>query len=160
MSGASMSPAQAIGAAMRKNGHLIPESTALTPFDELAAREAQEFTDEEQAIRAEAVAAMINWIWEAGPDLLRAAKRLTTYTRLYRPELVLNMSCDEAGALFGQGKAAESARVGVVEDTLRRAGYRHTKLPSNKSESACRKMAVAQKGNKHRANSVKRKARL
>lgn len=156
--GASITPAEALGAAVRKNVHLLAGAPAITRFDEMESRESADHSREERLIRQEAVADMVNWIWEGGiVDLKRAVKRLVTFTRLYRPELVLNVTCEEAAALFGQGKAAESARAVIVEETLKGAGYHYTKLPSLKSESACDKMAKAQRGNKHRARSVKKR---
>lgn len=152
-----VSHASAVGPAVRKHAHLVGGVTKLTPFDEMMAREESEFTSDEQAIRHEAISTMLGWFWEGGLDLERASKRLVTYTRNYRPELVLNISCETAAAMFGQGRAAESARTEVLEKTMRRAGYRHTTLPTRKSDRARAKMAKAQKGNKHRARSVKKK---
>lgn len=160
MSGASITAAQATAQAVRKSGHLIAGATALTPFDEMVEREEHDHDDDERKIRDEAVSTWLGWIWEGGLDLPRAVKRLVTYTRLYRPELVHNLTCEEAAALFAQGKAAESARVEVITDTLKKAGYRHTMLPSRKSERSRQKMAKAQVGNKHRARSVKPKPTL
>lgn len=157
--GAAITPAAALGAAARKNAHLLAAAPALTRFDEMAAHETAAHPREDLLIRHEAVADMINWIWEGGiVDLERALKRLVTFTRLYRPELVLNVTCEQTAALFGEGKAAESARGDIVEQTLKRAGYRHTKLPSMKSERSRAKMAKAQRGNKHRARSVEKRA--
>lgn len=160
MSGATLTASAAIGAAVRKSGHLGAGVTTLTPFDLMAEREKTEHNEDEQKIRSEAVCEWLGWVWEGGLDIRRAAKRLVTYTRLYRPELVRNLTCEEAAALFGQGKAAESARVKAVEETIKGAGYRHTMLPSRKSERARQKMANAQRGNKHRAKSAKKEASL
>ena len=149
-------PIGAVGAAIRRSGQHIMASTALTPFDIMAAAEELEYTTDEQAIRGEAIAAWLGWIWEGGVDLSRAAKRLVTYTRLYRPDLVHGLTCEEAASLFGQGRAAESARASAVDTALIKGGYRHTTLPGRKSERARAKMAAAQKGNQHRARSVKK----
>ena len=157
MSGATLTPSEAIGAAVRKSGHIIAGATALTPFDLMAERESTHHNEDEQKIREEAICEWLGWIWEGGLDIRRASKRLVTYTRLYRPELVRNLTCEEAAALFDQGKAAESARVKAVEKTIKKAGFRHTMLPSRKSERSRQKMAKAQRGNKHRARSVKNK---
>jgi hypothetical protein len=155
MSGAAMSPAQAIESAVRRNGHLIPGSTALTPFDVMAARESGAHTEEEQRIREEAISAWIGWLFEGGPDIRRVSQRLFTYARTYRPDLVFNMSMEQIAALFGQGRAAEQARTKRdLEGTLKKAGYRTTSLPTGKSPRARQKMAKAQTGNRHRARSV------
>jgi len=157
MSGASMSAAEAIGSAVRRNGHLIPGATALTPYDVMAAREEAEHSDEERRIREEAHSEWLCWIFEGGAaDLERAAKRLLSYARRYRPDLVSNMSMAEAGALFGQGRAAVQAREKrMFEPEMERAGYRSTQLPGGKNPRSRAKMAAAQKGNHHRARSAK-----
>jgi hypothetical protein len=155
MSGAHFTPSQALGAAVRRNGHLIPGASALTPYDEMVRREDAEHSEEERKIREEAVSSWLLWVWEGGPgELERAVKRLITYTRTYRPELLLNMSMDQVAALLGQGRAAESARTKkAIGATLAKAGYRNTHLPTGKSPDACEKMARAQVGNRHRARS-------
>lgn len=156
-SGAAMTPAQAIASAVHRNGHLIPGSVALTPFDEMARREQEQHDDEERRIREEAHSEWLSWLFEGGPDPERVCKRLFSYARTYRPDLVLNMSMEQIAALFGQGRAAEHARAKKdLEGTLKKAGYRNTRLPTGKSQSAREKCAIAQKGNRHRARSVKR----
>lgn len=149
MSGA-MSPDDAIAAAVRRNPHLV-SARILTPFDEMLRKE-EAMPEDEQAIRAEAVGDWLVWLFGDGPRIEAATKRLFSFARAYRPELVLNMSGEEIAALFGQGRAAESARTRrVIEPTLKAAGMRCTALPYQKSDTARRRCAEAQKGNRNRS---------
>lgn len=161
MSGAAMSPAQALASAVRRSGHLVAGATALTPFDVMAAREAGEHSEEERKIREEAHSEWLAWLFEGGmsapDDLLRVVKRLLSYARRYRPDLCLNMSAEQIAALLLQGRAAQIARENkVFESTLKSAGYRTATLPGAKSASARQKMAHTQQGNHTRARSAKR----
>lgn len=148
-----MSPADALAAATRRNLHLVNAARpALTPFDEMVAREEGAHTDDEHAMRAEAIDAWLSWLFEDGPSLDRATKRLYSFARAYRPDLLRNMSGAEIAALFGQTRAAESARTRkVTETTLKKAGYKCTALPFQKSEAARMKCSLAQMGNRNRA---------
>lgn len=142
----------AIAAATRRNLHLINATSVRTPFDEMVAREAVGHTADEHAVRAEAIDDWLAWIFEDGPDLERAAKRLFSFVRSYRPDLIRNMSGAEISALFNQTRAAESARTRkITEATLKKAGYRCTALPFQKSASARAKFSKAQMGNRNRA---------
>ena len=158
MSAAYPSAAAAVGAATRKNGHLIAGATALTPFDVMASREASEHAEDEQAIRAEAVSQWWAWCWEgANLDPERAFRRFLSATRLWRPELVMGMNIRQAAALFGQTPAAQSVVERALAEEMRsKGGYRSAHVPGQKGEAARAAMAHAQKGNHFRARAAKR----
>lgn len=161
MSGAAMSPSQALASAVRRSGHLIAGATALTPFDVMAAREELGHDDEERRIREEAHSEWLAWLFEGRmsmpEDIERVLKRLWSYARRYRPDLCLNMSAEQAAALFVQGRAAQIARENkTFEATLKGAGYRTATLPGAKSAGSRAKMAQAQQGNHTRARSAKK----
>lgn len=158
MSAAYPSAAAAVGAAVRKNGHLIAGATALTPFDEMAAREAGDHSEEEQAIRSEAVEQWVGWCWQGEMDLERAFRRFLSMTRLWKPELVAGINIRQAAAIFGQTPAAQSVvERELVATAYAKAGYRSAHVPGQKGADARANMAKAQRGNKHRARSVKNK---
>lgn len=109
----------------------------------------------EALIRAQAMEVWLARVWNAGPKLSEALKNLFVEARALAPELILNMSGEEISDLFGQGRAAESARVKKrVNDVFTRAGFRYSALRFQKSATACRKYAARAKGNKHRAHSI------
>lgn len=146
----SLTASSALAAATRRNSHLVNARQELTPFDHaLAAEEAM--PDDEKAIRAEAISKWVEWIMEDGPRLDRAVKRFYSFVRAYRPDLLLNMSGAEIAAQFGQTRAAESARTRrVTETTLKKAGYRCTAVPFQRSATTRAKCAAAQMGNTNR----------
>lgn len=142
----------ALGAAMRRNPHLVSPQRALTPFEELAAREASDHPEEVTLIREEAIGTWLGWLFEGGIKPAEATKRLFVFARGFRPELILNMSGEEIADLFGQTRAAESHRSRkVIEATLRKAGAKFTDQPYQKSASTRRKCAASAKGNRNRA---------
>lgn len=143
----------ALGAAMRRNAHLVTPERSLTPFEELVAREASDHSDEEALIREEAIGTWLGWLFEGGIKIEEATKRLFVFARGFRPELILNMSGAEIAALFGQTRAAESHRSRkVIEATLRKAGAKFTDQPYQKSATTRRKCAASAMGNRNRAN--------
>ena len=107
------------------------------------------------AERADREAVLVAWlrrVWRGGPDLREALKVVFVHVRAVAPEAAWNMTGEEVAALFGQGRAAESARVKRdYSRELERAGFRATAARFQKSETACRKFAVAQRGNRNRA---------
>lgn len=156
MSSPYATAAAAIGAAVRRNGHLIGDATALTPFDEMVAREEAEFSGDEQAIREEGVNDWVRWCWEGTLCPERAFRRFLSITRMVKPELVMHINIRQAGAIFGQTGAAQSVVERQIAEEIRaKAGYRSGHVPGQKGAEARANMAKAQVGNKHRARSVK-----
>jgi hypothetical protein len=142
----------------RREGHTFSSAAVLTPLDAMLAAE-EAVPMDEQKVREEGVHAWLGWIFEEGPHVATVMKRLFVFVRGVRPELILNMSGAEIAALFGQGRAAESARCNLLLEKLKKkANYRTLALPFQKSATTKQKYAQAQRGNKHRANSVTSRA--
>ena len=142
---------------VRRQASEADKEEALTPFDAMAAGEQADHTDEERAIRAEGIGDWWGWCWEGALNPERAFRRFLAVTRLYRPELVGNINIREAAAIFGQTGAAQSVvERELVEQSYAKAGYNMVHVPGQKGADARAKMAKAQKGNKHRARSVKK----
>lgn len=129
-----------------------------TPLDALISQEFA-ISGDDYEIKSEAVCAILSWLFESGPAPATVVKRLFSLTRAVKPELMLNMSGAEIAALFGQGRAAESARSRMIlGETLGRVGYKNTQLPYQKSPSACAKYAQVQRGNRNRVKARSRAA--
>lgn len=86
-----------------------------TPFDVLAEREEMAVRTEEQAVRLdaqaiaeEAVMDWLAWLYEDGPGITRAAKRLKSLAREYRPDLQDGLSAEEMVLIFSKGEAADA----------------------------------------------------
>lgn len=147
-----MTPEEAIAAATRRNPHLVNRSGVLTPLDVMLAREEGKRGDDDYAARAEGIDDWLGWIFEEGPRLDVAAKRLYVFARAFRPDVIRCMSGAEIAALFRQTRAAESARARrVLDGTMKKAGYRCTTVPFQKSESMRAKARESAKGNRNRA---------
>jgi hypothetical protein len=141
--------------AYRREGHNFAPKTAPTPLDALLAAEEQ-LPDDEQRIRSEAISGFILWLFEESPHPAPVMKKLYAFVRMVRPETLWNMPGTDIAAIFGQGRAAESARCNLLLEKLKlKAGYKNLSMPFQKSATAKQKYAEAQRGNKHRANSIR-----
>lgn len=120
-----------------------------TPLDDLLRAEEGELPE-----HYDAGVVMLNrflgWVFERGPDPAAALQRLFVVARALAPALILNMSGDEVGVIFGQGRAAESARIVLLNKKLKSAGFKHTTFRPQKSVTARAKMSKAQRGNRNR----------
>lgn len=142
--------------AYRREGHTMLPAQAPTPVDAMMAAE-QDYSDEERQIREEAVAKWRNWIMEDGCHPAAVMKRFFVFLRATAPESILNMPGTDIAAIFGQGRAAESARCGLLLGQLqKKSGYKSLTMPFQKSATAKKKYAEAARGNRNRANSVRR----
>lgn len=141
----------ALAKAYRREGRTWSPPPHITTIEmQLLVEDAMEPDD--ALIRAKAMEAWLARVWDAGPRLPEALKAIFVEARAIAPELILNMTGDEISRLFGQGRAAESARVKQrVNVFLARAGFRRTTLRFQKSETACRRYAERARGNHHRA---------
>ncbi len=146
---------EVLGAAFRREEHTLPDRpflggdvVALDRLDSAAGAG-------ERAERRLAARLWLRRIWR-GAGLAEAMKGIYALTRSFWPELVMNMTGEELAALFGQTRAAESARVhNLVNHPIERHCGRHTTLRFQKSTAACGKYAGAARGNTHRADSVR-----
>lgn len=140
----------ALAAAYRREGRTWAAGPG-TALDAMLAGEAARDAGE-QALRTRGLHAWLARVWDGGAALGPALKALYVEARALAPELLLNMTGGEIAAIFGQGRAAESARVRArVNDFLRAAGCRHTTLRFQKTEASCARYAAAQRGNRNRA---------
>lgn len=130
-----------------------------TPLDALLEKEEQDSAGEEMLIGQEKLRRMMGWIFEAGPDPAAAMQRLYALARCCFPELILNMTGEEVAVIFGQGRAAESARIGLLNAKLKAAGFRNHLFRFQKSAGSRPKYAAAQRGNQNRRNGKRRSQR-
>ena len=127
-----------------------------TPLDALLKHEEGE-PEDYYAAGIEVMRRFWAWIFEQGPDPAHVTQRVYTITNALWPELLLNMRGEEIAILFGQGRAAQSARTVLLNKKLAAAGFRHTSFRHQKSETSRRRMALAQVGNKNRSKKAGRK---
>lgn len=123
-----------------------------TPLDEMVAREEGEPV-EEHLIRLEAFRRLLALFFADGPHPGDVMRRVYAFTKALHPELILNMSCEEIGGMFGETKAAVSYRIKqLVNRPISAHSGRSAQLPWQKSSSACAKYAARAKGNQNRRN--------
>lgn len=106
---------------------------------------------EEREVRERALVVWLQRVWRHGPAVREALKIVYVDVRAVAADVGWNMSGEEVAVLFGQGRAAESARVRREYSLqLERAGFRSTQARFQKSATTCRKYAAAQQGNQNR----------
>lgn len=105
-----------------------------------------------QFIRVQAMRAMFRYCLVEGPDIAKVMKRFYGLGRAYYPELLWNMSDEDLAVMFGETRAAVSARRNrIVTKKLADAGFKGTRVRCQKSEGSIEKYADAQIGNRNRA---------
>ncbi len=110
---------------------------------------------EERAIRRETLRGWLRPMWRAG-SLGEALKAFYAITRKIKPELILNMTSEEVASFFDQTRAAAIEREHrLINLPLERHTGRHVTLLGQRSTLARAAYAGAQKGNTHRADSVR-----
>jgi len=119
--------------------------------------EATQLEDEELWVWLEAWRSMMAIIWQEGPSPERALKRLVALTWAVSRENLANMTMEELGLLTHETKSAWSNRIKIIySDYLKSRGFRGTRVPGQKSESATKAYAAAAKHNKNRASGKKK----
>lgn len=115
-------------------------------------------TDEDEAlIWLEAWRAFINILFDAGPHPDRVTKRLYALVWAVNREKVADLSQTGVALLFKETRAATNARIAAVyTDFLKKRGYRGTKVPGQKSETACQTFSQKAKGNTSRRSGKKK----
>ena len=109
--------------------------------------------DDEVLIWLEAWRAFLRLLFEAGPRPDRVLKRLYALTWAVDREKLAHMSQTELAELLGETRAAMQQRIKLVyNDQLSRMGFRGTRVPGQNTETTCRKLERAQKGNTNRRN--------
>ena len=127
-----------------------------TPIDEMISREDGEAADEYLA-RVEAMRDLMGYFFADGPHPAAVLKRVFAVAKAIFPELVLNMSCEEIGLLFGETKAAVSYRIKLLVNKPIAALFGHdVQLPWQKSASACAKYRAQAMGNTNRTTTKKK----
>lgn len=115
---------------------------------------AERATGADRGRREEVLVAWLQRVWRSGPVVREALKVLFVHVRAVAADVAWNMSGEEVAVLFGQGRAAESARVRREYcRELERAGFRSVQARFQKSATACARFAEAQRGNRNRAKS-------
>jgi hypothetical protein len=143
----------------RKHGHApITSAIVPTPVDAIQQREDAGATSEEIALKQEAVAEFLGFVFEVGPSPARVLHRLYSLVRVLHPELIMSMNRSELARLLGQTRAAQSHRERLLFGELcRRGGYKSLSLPDQKSDTAVKRYRRTQRGNRNR-NKAKRAA--
>jgi hypothetical protein len=128
-----------------------------TPLDALM-REEEGMPADERVVRAEAFRAILADFFADGPHPAKVMRRVFALTKAYAPELILNMTCQDLGNMFGETRAAVSWRINQLHNKrVKAAGANGTHVRFQKSETTRAKYRLAAKGNKNRAKGAKAK---
>jgi len=142
-----------LAAVYRRNGRSLEAVDLHTPLDSMLEQEAGQ-GDDEYIVQIEAVRKWLSWIFEGGPHPNRTMQRLYACVRACAPSLLLGMSGEEIALIFGQTRAAESARMrSLVNGKLASAGCKSPHLPYQKSAGSIEKMRASARGNRNRRGS-------
>lgn len=115
--------------------------------------------EEELRIKGETVMRFLLFIFQDGPHPGCTMRLLYLLTQRLKPELLLNMSGAELADMFGETRAAWSARqIRMFNGYLRARGARAVKGRNQKSDSAAASYASAARGNTNRRGKTKRAA--
>ena len=117
--------------------------------------------DGEELMKAkqEAVIRMLCFIFQKGPHPGNVMRLVYLLAARLKSDLILNMNGSELADLFGETRAAWSARnQKMFTGYLRACGSHAAKDPRQKSDSVCAKYAVAQLGNTNRRGKFKSNA--
>lgn len=141
---------QALTTAAERKGSFYEPATEETPASALIM--AEEADDEEVSeIRREALARMLDFFFQSGAHPAAVMKNVYALTKILRPELILDMRCEDLAKLFGNTKAAWSWRLKqIFSATLKKAGAKGTSAGFQKSPAASDAYARAQRGNHNR----------
>lgn len=119
-----------------------------TPFDELA--ESEELQDLRESAcdgAVYAVSALLDWLFWEGPAPDKVAKRAYVLAQALRPEVLPKATCDGVAKVFGETRAATSARVKrVYQEFISSYGFR-VKAPFQRSRAARENLSRALRGN-------------
>lgn len=115
--------------------------------------------EEELRIKGETVMRFLMFIFQDGPHPGCTMRLLYLLTQRLKPELLLNMSGAELADMFGETRAAWSARqIRMFNGYLRARGARAVKGRNQKSDTASASYALAARGNTNRRGKTKRAA--
>jgi hypothetical protein len=128
----------------------------VTPLSALLAPDGQQ-TAEDYEIGAAMLRRFFVWLFQGGPDPRKVSQRVYVVARALDPSLLLSMSGEQVSVIFGQGRAAESARLRMLAGLYVKAGYKNTQFRVGKSATAKERMRRSAMGNKNRAGKTRTK---
>jgi hypothetical protein len=111
-------------------------------------RDEEDESWEVRQVRIQTFQSMMDFIWQDGPDLLKAMKRLLVMTRCGSPTHVLHMDQTEVAVLLNETRSATNAReTKVWVEWLEGKGFFGTRTRLHKSDEAKAKYAKGAVGN-------------
>lgn len=142
----------------RRSGHELSglDHTISTPLDDLIRQEEGQ-PEDHYCSGIEMLGRFLDWVFQKGPNPPEVMKRVYAVAHALRPDLLLNMSGSEIAAIFQETRAAESARMMLLNKKMKAAGFKHTSFVARKSETARRRMALSALGNQNRRKGRKKK---
>lgn len=143
----------------RRSGHDLSglDHTTSTPLDDLIRQEEGQ-PEDHYCAGNEMLGRFLEWVFQRGPNPPEVMKRIYAVAHALRPDLLLNMSGAEIAAIFDETRAAESARMMLLNKKMKAAGFKHTSFVARKSETARRRMALSALGNQNRRKGRKKTA--
>lgn len=107
--------------------------------------------EEEMRIKTETTRRLINFLFQDGPHPGHTLRLLYLLTQQIAPEQILNMNGSELADIFGETRAAWSARVKrIFNNYLSKAGAKGFKSRTQRSETARAAYAAGARGNTNR----------
>jgi hypothetical protein len=154
------SPEEQVDAALRRF-HQREAGYASTPrgYEEILRADEDEQVeagDYEMRQRALGARAILLWIVSEGLHPKKLVRRLLVVGRACATEPFNLLTMEEAAMLGDEQKATHSARCKVLSRMMQRLGMKGFKIAGQKPESATAKYSASAKGNRNRANSVKK----
>lgn len=145
--------------AAARRGYTMEAATTRTPLSELIDREALDAGEDAEGVmraRLETFHRFIDFAFADGPHPGDVMRNFYAVVHVLRPDVLLNMTCDDIGALLGRTGAAHSWRVKKVCERLKAKGVKGFKARFQKSEAASAAYSAAQRGNQNRRGLSKR----
>ena len=138
-----------------KKGFQQEAITTRTPLADLLAKEAGE---DEQDERRETLGVLLRYFFADGPHPGAVVRRVFAVGKAVAPELIVDMTVEELGLMFGETKAAQSWRIEkIFSNYQRERGVKGFKAGFQKSEHTSAAFSRAQRGNHNRRKKLVRK---
>lgn len=148
----------ALAVAFQREGRVATETSTPVTIAELF-EQAPGDGEEEMQIKAETAMRLLHFCFQDGPHPGCTMRLLYLLAQRVSPELVLNMSGAELADIFGETRAAWSARMKrMFTGYLKARGAKGAKGRMQKSDTAVAKYALAARGNTNRRGKFKRAA--
>lgn len=131
-----------------KKGFRQEAVTTRTPLADLLAKEEAADVQEE---RRETLGVLLRYFFADGPHPGAVVRRLFAVAKAVAPELIVDMTVEELGLMFGETKAAQSWRIKKIFSNYQRdRGVKGFKAAFQKSEHSTAAFSRAQRGNHNR----------